>query len=445
MNIWAKMFRNILGYGRRNFALNALRNLLKFILLTVGSGFIVQKFRQIKIEETDLYTIMFTKSKTKDLLLTLAEFMTPQPERINEVKELILDSLVADDEDPEGMAFVGLFAILILNVQLRHDTSDEVVSVAEYLFEKGDLYTRWVICSALNYSLQESYFSSRETKRKPLEQNFQIVQRYRAVMKRFLAEEKSGYVQDYLKVGDYFFPLGIISQFSYATDTKNELIMDIFAAAVRDEDFVLLKKLLLDITCFSLDTFCYQRRFWEKTLDILTEMILTLYPPGSEKVLFAEQRSQIDRAFIEALAIMQYAHPEETEMMLAKLVAVYAAAANKDFHKFVLKLNQSSKEALHQKFQVLRSNVFQIDKKGRKIEITNITEFIDGFLTGWIYADFTSAIFGRYPAFRNIAKEWIKEPFSEKYEKKPSRFFKKLFTELFTTLRNFEPEIPEFE
>ncbi|MCF7813767.1 MAG: hypothetical protein K9N40_04745, partial [Candidatus Cloacimonetes bacterium] len=161
--------------------------------------------------------------------------------------------------------------------------------------------------------------------------------------------------------------------------------------------------------------------------------------------IFGNERDKVDRAMIEALAIMQYAHPEETEMMLAKLVNSYTAAANEKSRRFVLELNQQSKTALHQKFKILRSNVFQIDKKGREVEIKDITEFVDGFLTGWIYADFTSAIFGRYPAFRNVAKEWIVEPFTEQYEKKPSRFFKKLFGELFITLQNFEPEIPEFE
>jgi len=137
--------------------------------MTAGSGFIVHKFRQIKIGKTDLHHIFLQKSQTKEILLTLSDFMTPQPERISEIKDILLNSLVVSEDDEDGMAFVGLFSILILNILLRYDETNEVISVCEYLFEEGDIYTRWVICSALNYSLQESYFSSRETKLKPLE------------------------------------------------------------------------------------------------------------------------------------------------------------------------------------------------------------------------------------------------------------------------------------
>jgi len=445
MNIWAKLFRNILGYGKKNPALHLIRYFLKSVLMTAGSGFIVHKFRQIKIGKTDLHHIFFTKSQTKEILLTLSDFMTPQPERISEIKDILLNSLVVSEDDEDGMAFVGLFSILILNILLRYDETNEVISVCEYLFEEGDIYTRWVICSALNYSLQESYFSSRETKLKPLEKNEEVVKRYRDVMKRFIDEERDGYVQDYIKVGDYFFPLGIICQFSFATETNNDLIWEIINKSIAEEDFLVLRKLLLDITCFSLDTFCYQRRFWEKTYDILTDLILLLYPMSNENMVFADKRQELDRSIIEALAILHYAHPEETDIMLTNLANSYNTAVNKASIDFVAQLNRESKAAIYNKFQVLRSNIIQMDKKDNPIEIKDITQFVDGFLTGWIYADFASAIFGRYPAFRNIAKFWIKEPLADQYEKKPKKFFKKLFREIFASLERFQPEIPELE
>ncbi|MBN1327015.1 MAG: hypothetical protein JW996_03600, partial [Candidatus Cloacimonetes bacterium] len=446
MNIWAAMFRQILGYGRKNPILHLLRDILKFILMTVGSGFIVGKFRQIKIGNTDLYQILFTPSKTKETLLKLAEFMTPRPERIEEIKDILLKSLILAEDDYEGMAFVGLFSILILNIQLRYDDSDRVLSVVEFLFNQGDIYTRWVICSSLNYSLQESYFSSRETKGKPLEKNEVMVDRYRRIMKRFLDEERENYVQDYLRVGDYFFPLGIISQFSFATETDNELIREIINRSLKQDDFQLLRKFLLDIVCFSLDTYCYQRRFWEKTYDILKVLILKLYPMNNDdELIFTDNRTELDIAIIEALAILHYAHPDETELMLMDLANMYKTAANENTRSLVEHFNLRAREAMHRKFQVLRSNTIQTDKKGRAVEVNNITHFVDEFLTGWIYADFTSAIFGRYPAFRLVAQTWMKEPLTSKYEKKPGRFFNKLFSELFSSLQQFQPVIPDFE
>ncbi len=446
MHIWAALFRSILGYGRKNLALHLLRDLLKFALMTVGSSFIVGKFRQIKIGKIDLYQIFFTPSKTKQVLLTLAEFMTPKPEKIEEIKDILLNSLMMAEDDDDGRAFVGLFSILVLNIQLRHDDSDRVLSVLEFLFDRGDTYTRWVICSSLNYSLQESYFSSRETKSIPLEKNEEMLVRYRKIMQRFLTEERENYVQDYLRVGDYFFPLGIISQFSFATEAENDLIRQMIDRAIAEDDFPLLRKFLLDIACFSLDTYCYQRRFWEKTYDILQELILKLYPLNKQaKLSFAEKRSELDSAFCETLAILQYAHPEETELLLINLENIYKSAVNKAFADFVAQLNLRSKEAMHNKFKVLRSNVIQMDKKGNPVELSEITQFVDGFLTGWIYADFTSAIFGRYPAFRQLAQIWMKEPLNRQYEKNPKNFFKKLFRELFGSLQDFQPQISDFE
>jgi len=172
-----------------------------------------------------------------------------------------------------------------------------------------------------------------------------------------------------LRLEYYFFPSWYNLSILICYGNNNDLIWEIINKSIAEEDFLVLRKLLLDITCFSLDTFCYQRRFWEKTYDILTDLILLLYPMSNENMVFADKRQELDRSIIEALAILHYAHPEETDIMLTNLANSYNTAVNKASIDFVAQLNRESKAAIYNKFQVLRSNIIQMDKKDNPIEI----------------------------------------------------------------------------
>jgi hypothetical protein len=442
--MWVLLFRRILGVGNSNPALGTMRFILKNLILHFGSGIVLGQMKKMTIGTTTLYNVLFRPSKFKDGMKAISDFLSPMPERLHEISTVISDFLdvPVDSGNSEGKEMLGLLPIISLNIQLRKDPT-AALPVLKKLFDNGGIYARWALCSAINYSLQESYFESNG--KKAFEKDIALVKSYREFMTRFLSEEHDGIIRDSLISGDYYFPLGILVEFSFAVDASAELIKHIFSTALKNKDFPLLRKLLLDMMCFSLDTFCVQRRFWEKTLDLLHEFIMELFPVSSEPQPFQENRDALEGTLIEAIAVFQYVHPEETGQMISTLFNNYKSCQDRRTVLWLSSLNNSSVEAMHLPFKYLRTNVIGFDKHARPVHVASIVDFIDRFLYGWIFADFVSVIFGRYPAFRDTAQFWIQETINPIYEKKPVNFGKKLFSTVFSAIEKYEPGSSSFQ
>lgn len=443
LNMWVTLLQRLLGYGEKNPIHNLIRNLVKQIILIFGSGIVLGQFKKMKIGTTTLYNVLFRDSPYKKGMKSISDFLTPMPQKLNEISGVIGEFLdvPVDDGNSEGKEMLGLLPIICLNVQLRKDPV-AALPVLKSLFDNGKIYARWALCSAVNYSLQESYFANDGTK--PFEKDRLIVSAYRDFLIRLLNEERDGIVRDSLITGDYYFPLGILVEFSFAAEDNCELIRTVFDYAVQNEDYLLLRKLLLDMMCFSLDTFCVQRRFWEKTLDLLPEFINRLFPLTSQLPPFHDKRDSIEGLLIEAIAVFQYVHPEETSVMISKLVNQYRICSDSRTINWLNSLGNKSQLAMHKPFAFARTNAIGLDKNGKIININSIVEFIDRFLYGWIFADFVSVIFGRYPEFRNTAKDWIQETINPVYEKNPKDFSRKLFRAVFDGIEKYEPGSASF-
>ena len=434
VSIWADLIKRLTLSGTDNLLLKGLRRIAEGILTGVGSTVVFSQMKKMIVGKTTLYNVLFTPSQFKKGMYEISEFFLPQPERLYEIESTLswFLNVPIDSDNAEGLEMLGLMPILVFNVQLRYDVK-AVLPILERLYQGGNLYARWAICSAVNYSLQESYFS--HGNKKPLEKDPEVTAVFRAFIERFYTEERDGIVRDSLTEGDYYFPLGIPVEFSFAVDKNSEMVRDILNKSYRDNDVKLFCRLLFDMMCFSLDTFCVQRRFWEKAMDLIPEIVKQVFPlEKNADRPFPEDRDQVQGAFYEALAIFQYAYPNETEKMLSGLCDDYKKSDNTDSYNFVTSLNTKSKEALNGKFHYLRTNCIGFDKKNRPIEIESISTFIERFLYGWVFADFISAIFGRYPGFRDVAKFWIQEPLAKEYEKNPRRLTKKFFRAIFDFL-----------
>jgi len=440
LRIWVALLKRLLGYGKSTYLYRSLRHILKFCFLQIGSHFLLSPVKGINIGNTSLYNLLFTPTKYKSGMKQISDLMVPSPEKLLEAIPVILDYITVplDSPDTEGKALLGLLPIISLNVQIRSD-SRAVFPIVKRLFECTNSYGKWVLCSALNYSIQESYFSSNTTT--PLERDDWMVSHIREIFKRFIIEERDNVVRDSLTTGDYYFPLGILVQYSCATDPNSDLIWWIFHKAVDECDYLLFRKLLLDTACFSLDTYSVQRRFWEKTLELIGKFVRAvvrdLSTPANTEGFTLEA---IQGCFVEAFAVFHYVHPEETSLHIDSLSSDYSNDPDPQIRDFFTHLNSNSQQAMRSQFSWLRTNTIGVDAHGNEIQIACITEFIDRFLAGWVFADFSNAIFGRYPEIQNTAKYWIQETINPIYEKNAIGFSKTLIRTIFTTLENHESE-----